>query len=945
MNIVNPSFINLETILIKLNEDIEELNEDSERGSSVNIDETSMNASGTVRKSTLESLSLLFSKSSEELIGDLILHPEHKKTYRQLGKRLRNLDEDLFKQFQSSLGSIQRIAELIRQGKAEELDSFTEHTAKLPFLKTIVSTFFDLHLPADIDKVLAITNPDVCFRVMAQLVNRDKIPLSALNFEKEGLMLLAPHLTFVDCQGAFNDWNKKEIQTFLNACKKINSEMRIHALAQLINQEKIYISTFPFSKQELMHLAPHIKILNCQDALKHWPIEEIETFLNACPRIEELILNDKRITHLPPLPYCKFLHCDGCSCLESLPELPECQKLYCSDCDGLKSLPELPQCTFIDCTHSYNLDLNTFPPALIEKSHLSLNVKNVLAVRDPNVRLRFITKCINDSYHSDSYKDPVPLADFNLTRQELMLLAPHLKNLNCKGLFKGWSIEAIENFLNACPDIVLLWIDSPEIRHLPQRNYENLNCSNCYALESLPKLSNCHNLNCSSCYALENLPELPHCRELNCSNCYALRQLPLLPVCKQVDVVNCYNLEKVDELYQRSKVTYQLDVDQIPDQFLEAALAAVKGGRLRGISQISTFNLLNSKRLPDKFLQAAFAEEGRLGVFERPVPIVGGTELSYLMYAMGICGKNSRQVKLLKEAGADYLFAEKGMDIKFLGLAWGLNGKFSLTDEERRNTLSIDLEGCWQAYTGEKLHFYVTEFFKSKEFNSADPLISKEIQGVIQESIANCYPLTLDSSAEIVKKIKSGKPFVFFTGWDSELGDRSRAHAVSVVIVQDRLIVFNRGSQRDPSAATVYLLPKEDVAEDMISALGKCFKTAGDFFSTIRNLNLQHMENEDFNHKDQEVGNCSWASIKGVFAVLGRLLTDPVLGNKVYKLLSHFIRKRTLQDYIEKSENTDPGIIDKIKKKCVEKTKTSKSFSKDFIELKSQLDQLSTELK
>lgn len=904
MSVVSPSYRDLETILIKLNENIEEPNEDSDHNSSVDIDENvdaeppKLSARG--RESTLENLSLLFSQKSEELIGDLILHPEHRKTYRQLGKRLRNLDEDLFKQFQSSLSSIQRISELLRKGNAEELDSFTAHITKLPFLETIISTFCNLHLPADNNKVYAITNLDVRIRVIAQLINRDGIPLGVLNLQKKDLMLLAPHLTFVNCQGAFNDWDEKEIKTFFNACQKINSEMHIHALAQLINQRKIHICTFPLSKQELMLLAPHIKILHCQDVLKDWPIRDIEIFLNACQNIELLTLNDKRITHLPPLPCCKYLNCSGCCCLESLPELPECLTLICESCTCLKSLPELPRCTSINCLYGRNLDLNTFPPALINRGSLSLDINTVLAIKDPNVRLLFITKCINDSYPSSGSVDcPVPLVNF--TRQELMLIAPNIKNLNCKGAFNGWTIEAIEEFLNACPNIVLLWIDSPEIRRLPQRNYENLDCSGCYALESLP--------------------ELPRCRKLICSNCFTLRQLPSLPVCDTVDIANCCNIEKVSPRENNPhRVIQGLDLDK-----------------------------LDFDKIPDKFLTVVrdAAKAGRFGRFEDLIQ-VRRAQISYLMRAMEKYGNNSRQVKLLKEAGADYHFAEKAMDIKFLGLAWGLAGNFSLIDGKGRN-VSISLEGCEEAYTGEQLYFYVNKFFKLQEFNSDNPLISKEIQGIIQESIANCFPLTLDSNAEKVKKIKSGKPFVFFTGWTTtELtyGREDGGHVVSVVIAKDRLIVFNRGSHRGNSAATVYLLPKEDVTENMIHKFEKCYNSQVDFFAMVRGLNLQHRVNEDFNHKDQEVGNCSWAGIKGAFAVLCRLLTNPVLGHEVYKHFSHFVRKETLRSYIEKfDKNVDPKIIEKVKKKCLEKTTTSKSFSKDFVELGSQLDQLSKNLK
>lgn len=167
----------------------------------------------------------LFIAKSEQLIGELIAHPEQNEIYLKLGQRLKVVDRVMFDEFKTSIIAIQRIAKLLRDGDIQKLNSFTHKIAEanldpihnLFSLKTI-SSFYSLHLPADIEKVRAISHPDVRIRIMAQLINRDEIPLKNLNLSKIELMELAPHLTFVDCRECFQDWRKREIENFIKDC-------------------------------------------------------------------------------------------------------------------------------------------------------------------------------------------------------------------------------------------------------------------------------------------------------------------------------------------------------------------------------------------------------------------------------------------------------------------------------------------------------------------------------------------------------------------------------------------------------------------------------------------------------------------------------------------------------------------------------------------------------
>src|SRR5437868_6227302 len=57
---------------------------------------------------------------------------------------------------------------------------------------------------------------------------------------------------------------------------------------------------------------------------------------------------------------------------------------------------------------------------------------------------------------------------------------------------------------------------------------ENLNCSNCQAVTSIPHIEGLQELNCSGCPLITSIPHIEGLQELNCSGCPLIQSIPLI---------------------------------------------------------------------------------------------------------------------------------------------------------------------------------------------------------------------------------------------------------------------------------------------------------------------------------------------------------------------------------------------------------------------------------
>lgn len=291
---------------------------------------------------------------------------------------------------------------------------------------------------------------------------------------------------------------------------------------------------------------------------------------------------------------------------------------------------------------------------------------------------------------------------------------------------------------------------------------------------------------------------------------------------------------------------------------------------------------------------------------------------------MAIEQRNMDMAALLESLGGNRKCAEEISKVIMLCHIWGIGGTSISSSNLKEAPHAFSVEGTQRHWTTLVLSDYVDKLFKSMDFSdeNGSPLISQEDQNAIYESLVNAFPLSSSSDAEIVDKIKAGEPFVIMGG--------SSGHAISIVIAQDQLVVFNRGAGRLGYAAEIFSLPSSMIDETMISNLKKIYdsiKSDPDsqnkeesFNNAIKKIidefKLKYLGG--FQQQDQKVGNCCWASAKGAFGALCRVYGNEEVRKTVYKELTFLARKEALVAYL-KEPVVNAEIIEQIKQKCLKK--------------------------
>ncbi|MBA3816407.1 MAG: hypothetical protein H0X29_07795, partial [Parachlamydiaceae bacterium] len=339
------------------------------------------------KESVRRQLGDLFLNKSEQLIGDLIIHPEQGNTYELLSQRLTKVDGDLYQSFESSITSITKIAELFKDESPEKLNSFTEKFSKehvdLHSFQTTALDFCNLRLPEDLAKINAIANPDVRTLLLAKVINRDSVPLSQLNLDRKELMRLAPHLTFLDCTDAFTNWGVQGLATmqvnrFLSKCINVKT-LIIHS--PWVTQLPLLNHCTSLDCSDCTGLKDMPRLPKCEEFIaKNCSFKEI-TELPSCrifncsgssnfkmpaelPRCQAFDCSNSYVKEIPLLPDCELLNCASCWTLVEIPSLPKCRELDCSSCFILRQLPPLPSCQILEASRCPLLNEGSIPPRL-----------------------------------------------------------------------------------------------------------------------------------------------------------------------------------------------------------------------------------------------------------------------------------------------------------------------------------------------------------------------------------------------------------------------------------------------------------------------------------------------------------------------------------------------------------------------------------------------------
>lgn len=74
-----------------------------------------------------------------------------------------------------------------------------------------------------------------------------------------------------------------------------------------------------------------------------------------------------------------------------------------------------------------------------------------------------------------------------------------------------------------------------------------------------------------------------------------------------------------------------------------------------------------------------------------------------------------------------------------------------------------------------------------------------------------------------------------------------------------------------------------------------------------------------FSQKNQEVGNCTWASSKAALRVVCQFYTGRDIGQKLYKAFTTLTRDIAFKDYRDNSTEPDMALLQQIEEKLPKK--------------------------
>ena len=233
----------------------------------------------------------------------------------------------------------------------------------------------------------------------------------------------------------------------------------------------------------------------------------------------------------------------------------------------------------------------------------------------------------------------------------------------------------------------------------------------------------------------------------------------------------------------------------------------------------------------------------------------------------------------LIEHGASLKTAETIKAIKAWAHMWGLKGDFTTKDENGVD-ITFPLEGMSQRFMLRTFINDVAKFYEKTDLTSPNLKLLKDKQAEIQTSLENIENILFESSSNIdptiITTIQSGRgfrPILLAAGCERHAITMSIYHTENGV----ELMICNRGegAHKDASGNAIikrYAFPKiSDINEEMIKKLTEKYNNMQEFNDMISKTVVQlsdDVSDDDLVQKLQKVGNCSWASAKGIIAML-----------------------------------------------------------------------------
>lgn len=797
--------------------------------------------------------------------------------------------------------------------KQDGKPSTLEKTLSASLALTSIGSLNDIHLPNDLNKILLITPHFVQIEILARIINRDAVPIKDLNLTKQQLLEIGPLLTHLDCQNAFdNSWTAQDIQEFLNSC---------------------------------------------------------------CSNLKLLSINSPLISVLPPLPLCQTLDCTNCLNLRQLNEIPLCQKFICKGCNSLaatgipEKLPKAVEDAFYETIFKpklillckkHGVEVWEYPVFMRSFNKLNINGQSgkgvtpiIKAIQDKQIGMLKVLIDLGADINKCDHEGISPINAAILYNNADIVRILTNSGVDVNKCDDHGDFPFIFAVVNQQPEMVKLLKElNANINILDKRGYSALHLATLDDQFEMVRLLKEFGLDINGCnkegdtallLAVFNRQHKMVCFlkelgvDINKSNDNGDTALHLAALDNQIEMVELLKELKadIDKPNKKGNTPFLLaigknNIDVV--NILKEWGADITKSNIMGCSALHIAagknNLEMVKLLYDWGLDVNQCDTSGSSPLMQAVLKNDVNMVRLLAELKANVNKNDKdgrspimlamqrnyiemETMLREELGADSEYAKIANKKIILAHIWGLTGTSTWIDKKGISH-TVSLEGCSKECMLERLFTYNDEFFKNSESN--DP-IRNDVQLKIQKTIINSFPLLPTIDDKKIEEIQQGiQPFALLAG--------TKDHAISMVIHQGKLFVFNRGIGRQANSTTIYPLSSKDINADLIKRLTTTYSDIEIFNAMIEKYFPKSIGGFKKNQKDQEAGNCTWASTKGIFGILWNVLADENSGTEIYKNFTDFARQKSLLHYLQSmsgDEQDKDDIILKIKQKCIEK--------------------------
>jgi hypothetical protein len=289
---------------------------------------------------------------------------------------------------------------------------------------------------------------------------------------------------------------------------------------------------------------------------------------------------------------------------------------------------------------------------------------------------------------------------------------------------------------------------------------------------------------------------------------------------------------------------------------------------------------------------------------------------------LAFCLKKPKIVKKLQELGADTALSHEILRVKSLSAIWGLGGEIRLKDMHKRER-NIAVEGFCSTFTYPLLLVYVEQFLTLK-FEGED-LSLEEKKTLLKALKEGCLDTQEVSAESLLQKVQQSTPFVMVQNFSD--------HVISILLSNNTLMICNRGDEDATMryGVEIYSLNVRQLTLPIVRQLQKAqgINDLTQLLNSLQESPLQVQYSTCLEQKPQQVGNCTWASLKTLFLALLYTVSelripDPAIRRAfvfpLYKRFTAFIRVQALANYLQLSSQPNKDLLESVLEKIDFKT-------------------------